>query len=72
MPTTCNFFKLDSSIRPGKRIGEPVVTDISALQYNEEELIKYKLNFNENWQEISHLTKRNQFDHTKLPLYLDQ
>lgn len=44
-----DFFKYDggkySSIRPGNKKGDPVVTDICALQYLPEGKIKYKLNF---------------------------
>lgn len=44
-----DFIKYDggkySSIRPGNKKGDPVVTDICALQYLPEGKIKYRLNF---------------------------
>ena len=35
---------------PGFRVGDPVVTDIVALQYTRQCVILYKLDFSDNWQ----------------------
>lgn len=43
--------KYYSSIRPGKKAGDPVVTDLRALKYNESDLtIEYKLKMTDAWQ----------------------
>lgn len=41
------FFK---SIRPGRVVGDPCVTDIRALQYVPDGTIRYKFNCSEEWQ----------------------
>lgn len=38
------------SIRPGKVIGDPCVTDIRALKYVPDGTIRFKFNFSEEWQ----------------------
>ncbi|KAJ4430833.1 hypothetical protein ANN_19424 [Periplaneta americana] len=40
------------SIRPGNTVGEPCVTDISALKYTPNVGIIYKLNFDNDWKLI--------------------
>lgn len=43
--------KYYSSIRPGKKAGDPVVTDLRALKYNGSDLtIEYKLKMTDAWQ----------------------
>lgn len=42
--------KFYSSIRPGKTVGDSVVTNIKALKYTEEGQIQYKLRHSEDWQ----------------------
>ena len=39
------------SIRPGSRVGDPTVTDIRALKY-EDGSIQYKLKFSDDWQDL--------------------
>lgn len=41
------FFK---SIRPGKTVGDPCVTDIRAFQYNPNGTINFKFNFSDEWE----------------------
>ncbi|KAF2886569.1 hypothetical protein ILUMI_19605 [Ignelater luminosus] len=41
-----------TSIRPGKRIGDPTVTDLRALKYNPNGTIQYKLWFGDAWQNL--------------------
>ncbi|KAF2888935.1 hypothetical protein ILUMI_17238 [Ignelater luminosus] len=41
-----------ASIRPGKRIGDPTVTDLRALKYNPNGTIQYKLRFGDAWQNL--------------------
>ena len=43
--------KTYSSIRPGKRVGDPTVTDVHALKYTGDE-IKYKLMFSDDWKDL--------------------
>ena len=40
-----------SSIRPGRKAGDPTVTDIKCILY-ENGTIRYKLNFDDNFQEV--------------------
>lgn len=55
-----NFFKNFSdpatwrytSIRPGRRAGDPKVTDIRAILYDKEGDIKVKLDFDSNWEAL--------------------
>ncbi|KAF2892711.1 hypothetical protein ILUMI_13464 [Ignelater luminosus] len=55
---TYTFFKRFSglnfvtSIRPGKRIGDPTVTDLRALKYNPNGTIQYKLRFGDACQNL--------------------
>lgn len=37
------------SIRPGKRLGDPKVTDIRALKHKPDGTIEYKINFDEEY-----------------------
>jgi len=67
-----DFLKYDkgmyASIRPGNKKGDPCVTDICALQYLPEGVIKYKLQFSDAWVELPRRPFRNNtFSHT--PLY---
>ena len=39
------------SIRPGRKAGDPTVTNVRAFAYNGE-VIKYKLDFNDQFQEL--------------------
>ena len=42
----------NSSIRPGLNAGDPVVTDIRALQYKSSGVITYKLHFSDEYLEV--------------------
>ena len=44
--------KYYSSIRPGSRVGDPVVTDIRVLKYTEDGSLQYKLNFADQYQDL--------------------
>lgn len=63
-----------SSIRPGNVKGDPCVTDICALQYLPEGIIKYKLKFSDSWVELprrpSRKAKNTPREHS--PLYSSQ
>lgn len=54
--THLDFFKFGtkfySSIRPGRKPGDPVVTDICALHCDPNGVISYKLNFSEAWKDL--------------------
>ncbi|XP_050518028.1 uncharacterized protein LOC126892515 [Diabrotica virgifera virgifera] len=41
-----------TSIRPGRKVGDPVVTDLRALLYTIDGKIQYKLNFDDEWSEL--------------------
>lgn len=41
-----------TSIRPGKKVGDPTVTDIRQLQYLPNGEINYKLDYNDEWQSL--------------------
>jgi hypothetical protein len=41
-----------TSIRPGKRISDPRVTDLRALKYNPTGTVQYKLRFGDEWQDL--------------------
>ncbi|CAB3249531.1 unnamed protein product [Arctia plantaginis] len=41
-----------SSIRPGRKDGDPVVVDIRALSYNPAGTIAYKINFDDDWTDL--------------------
>lgn len=41
-----------SSIRPGKKTGDPVVTNLRALMYDPSGVISYKLDFDDDWKEL--------------------
>lgn len=51
-----NYMK---SIRPGKKKGDPVVTDIKSIKYNPEGCVKVKLDFKEKYIELSQRTKNH-------------
>lgn len=40
------------SIRPGKRTGDPLVTDIRVLKYLPSGRMQYKLNFDDNYEDL--------------------
>lgn len=44
-----SHLKYFTSIRPGKKAGDPCVTDIRALRYTKSDGIQYKLDFKDNW-----------------------
>lgn len=46
---TLKFYK---SIRPGKRVGDPAVTDLRALKYNPDGTILYKLRYPETYRSL--------------------
>lgn len=46
-----------SSIRPGSRVGDPVVTDIRVLKYTGEGSIEYKLNYSGEFQDLPRRSK---------------
>jgi len=46
------------SIRPGKKAGDEVVTHIRALKYNPSGIIEFKLDFDEDWQELPRRPKQ--------------
>lgn len=48
-----------SSIRPGKKAGDPNVVDIRALKYTPEGIIFYKLDFDDNYTPLPQRIKRN-------------
>lgn len=41
-----------TSIRPGRKTGDPKVTDIRAISYNKDGIIKYKLDFDSDWDTL--------------------
>jgi hypothetical protein len=47
-----------SSIRPGRKTGDPKVTDIKAIAYLPDGLIKVKLDYNAEWMELPQRPKR--------------
>lgn len=49
-----------TSIRPGARVGDPVVTDIRVLRYSTEGEIQYKLNFTDDFQDFPRKSKARQ------------
>ncbi|CAH1987326.1 unnamed protein product [Acanthoscelides obtectus] len=59
-----------SQIRPGSKKGDPCVTDICALQYLPEGLIKYKINFSDEWLELPRRPCRTRTSFSHEPLYL--
>lgn len=44
--------KYYSSIRPGKKVSDPCVTDLRALKYSKELPAHYKLTFDDDWQPL--------------------
>lgn len=44
--------KFLSSIRPGKKSGDPTVTDIRALKYDPKGSVKYKLRLTKEWENL--------------------
>lgn len=55
------------SIRPGRKAGDPTVTDIRAILYDKE--LKVKLHFDQEWISLPQRNKRNYFEGTYPPLY---
>lgn len=55
-----NFEKLKfiPSIRPGRKTGDPTVTDIRALQYNPDGTILFKTRHVEEWKSLPHRYKK--------------
>ncbi|KAF6216673.1 hypothetical protein GE061_001019 [Apolygus lucorum] len=53
---------LYTSIRPGKAAGDPTVVDLRALKYTPEGKIYFKLNFDEDYQEMPRRSKRTSFN----------
>lgn len=51
-----DFMKLSgayiTNIRPGKKVGDPTVHDLRALQYSGDGKIRYKLDFESDWEEL--------------------
>ncbi|KAF6213760.1 hypothetical protein GE061_011482 [Apolygus lucorum] len=47
-----------NSIRPGKKSGDPTVTDLKALLHHPTGIIKFKLNYDDDWQDLP-TTHRN-------------
>lgn len=63
----CSFFKdffeftYFSSIRPGYKVDDPVVTDLKQVKYTHRGLIEYKLCHNSNeWQSLNKRNKKPQ------------
>lgn len=50
------------SIRPGRKPGDPVVTDIRAILYDQEEVIKVKLHFDDDWNTLPQRPRRLNLD----------
>ena len=40
------------SIRPGRRTGDPTVTDMRCLKYTPDAAVEYKLNYSDDWQPL--------------------
>ncbi|KAF4526963.1 hypothetical protein B566_EDAN014341 [Ephemera danica] len=59
-----NYKKLNAypSIRPGVGVGSTTVNQIRALQYHPNGNVKYKLKFNEAWQDLPHKTPEPVFE----------
>jgi len=49
--------KYYTSIRPGSKLGDPVVTDIRVLKYTQDGVIQYKLNFADDYQYLPRRSK---------------
>lgn len=70
-----DFFQFElnyySSIRPGKKTGDPVVTDICGLQYTTDGIMYYKLKFSDAWTELPHRQRRTtpMNNNARIPLY---
>lgn len=47
-----------SSIRPGRKTGDPTVTDVRALKYSEQKIF-FKLNFDSEYEELPQRTRKN-------------
>lgn len=41
-----------STIRPGRKAGDPVVVDLRVIQYRPDGTINYKINFDDDWTEL--------------------
>lgn len=46
------------SIRPGRYVNDPTVTDLRVLQYNPCGVIKYKIKFDDEFQDLPRRTRR--------------
>lgn len=59
-----DFSKLDyySSIRPGRKAGDPIVTDIHVLKYNPSGIIQYKLKFDDEYKDLPRRPSKVQVD----------
>ncbi|CAG2231291.1 unnamed protein product [Mytilus edulis] len=66
--------KYYSSIRPGNRVGDPVVTNIRVLKYTEDGSLQYKLDFSDQYQDLARRSKVGlpSVDDTIERLYLSQ
>lgn len=70
-----NFFKnfdnirFYNSIRPGRKAGDPVVTDLKQLRYNPSGGIDFKLRHTEEWQQLNLRinTRQDAFNSEELP-----
>lgn len=58
--TNFNDNLIYSSIRPGRKVGDPNVVDIRALKYTPEGIIFYKLNFDDNYTPLPQRIRRNE------------
>jgi hypothetical protein len=47
-----------TSIRPGNKVGDPVVTDIKVLQYLPEGVIKVKMDFSEDFSDLPRKSRK--------------
>lgn len=56
-----------SSIRPGKKKGDPVVTNLRVIQYNSEGTIQFKLNFSDEFSELPQRIKKPSQEEVSLP-----
>lgn len=59
-----------SSIRPGKKIGDPCVIDIRSLKYSSSNTLNYKLCFDDWWKDHPQCQNRSVINMTSGPLYL--
>ena len=70
-----NFFRnfsaltYDQSLRPGKKAGDPCVTDIRALKYCTNGTIQFKLNYSDDWEDLPYRPKSGFQDSSITPLF---